>query len=128
MQGAIGATGWALDDRGISVVQLWRDRVNGDPPPVEYICAPDEGHGFRRPVNNMSLMAAAEAFLAKHVGGRVQEGGTPEVVARIKEITVDPKTVVLAAKVDAASVLAPKPVADLAAGTTSYAGAIVAGA
>ena len=69
--------------------------------PVEYILAPDEGHGFARPVNNMALMAAsAEAFLAKHLGGRAQEGGTPEVVARLKEITVDPKTVVLAKKVD----------------------------
>ena len=38
--------------------------------PVEYICAPDEGHGFARPVNNMAMMAASEAFLAKHLGGR----------------------------------------------------------
>ena len=95
--------------------------------PVEYVCAPDEGHGFARPVNNMSLMAAAEAFLSKHVGGRVQEGGTPEVVARRKEITVDPKTVVLTKKVDAGAVAAPKPTTDLVAGTMSYAGTIVAG-
>jgi dienelactone hydrolase len=95
--------------------------------PVEYICAPDEGHGFARPVNNMAAMAASEAFLAKHLGGRFQEGGTPEVVARLKEITVDPKTVVLAKKVDTAAVGAPKPAADLAAGTLSYAGTIAAG-
>jgi dipeptidyl aminopeptidase/acylaminoacyl peptidase len=95
--------------------------------PVEYIMAPDEGHGFARPVNNMAMMAAAEAFLGKHLGGRVQEGGTPEVVTRLKEITVDPKTVVLAKAVDAAAVGAPKPAADLAAGTYSYAGSISAG-
>jgi len=95
--------------------------------PVEYICAPDEGHGFARPVNNMAAMAASEAFLAKHLGGRFQEGGTPEVVARLKEITVDPKTIVLAKKVDAAAVGAPKPVAELVAGTFSYAGTIAAG-
>jgi dipeptidyl aminopeptidase/acylaminoacyl peptidase len=95
--------------------------------PVEYICAPDEGHGFARPVNNMAAMAASEAFLAKHLGGRFQEGGTPEVVARLKEITVDPKTVVLAKKVDTAAVGAPKPAVDLAAGTWAYAGSIVAG-
>jgi len=95
--------------------------------PVEYICAPDEGHGFARPVNNMAAMAASEAFLAKHLGGRFQEGGTTEVVARLKEITVDPKTVVLAKKVDPAAVGAPKPVADLAAGTYAYAGTITAG-
>jgi hypothetical protein len=35
------------------------------------------------------------------LGGRYQEGGTPEEVARLKEITVDPKTVVLAKKIDA---------------------------
>ena len=62
---------------------------------VEYILAPDEGHGFARPVNNMAMFMAAEKFLAAHLGGRYQEGGTPEVVARLKEITVDPKTVVL---------------------------------
>ena len=95
--------------------------------PVEYILAPDEGHGFARPVNNMSMMAATEAFLSKHLGGRFQEGGTPEVVARLKEITVDPKTVVLAKKVDPSAVGAPKPVADLAAGTSSYEGTISAG-
>ena len=47
--------------------------------PVEYIVAPDEGHGFARPVNNMALFAAAEKFLAKHLGGRYQETMTPEV-------------------------------------------------
>ena len=68
--------------------------------PVGYIVAPDEGHGFARPVNNMAMWAASEAFLAKHIGGRFQEGGTPEVVKRLQEITVDPKTVVLAKKKD----------------------------
>ncbi len=96
--------------------------------PVEYLVAPDEGHGFARPVNNMSLFAATEAFFAKYLGGRFQPGGTPEVVARLKEITVDPKTVVLAKKVDAASVIAPKPVSGLVPGTYAYAGAIQAGA
>jgi dipeptidyl aminopeptidase/acylaminoacyl peptidase len=66
--------------------------------PVEYIVAPDEGHGFARPLNNMALYAAAEKFLAKHLGSRYQEGGTPEVMARLKEITVDPNSVTLAKK------------------------------
>jgi hypothetical protein len=34
LQGAIGLTGWALDDVGVSKVELWRSRVNGDPPPA----------------------------------------------------------------------------------------------
>jgi len=63
--------------------------------PVEYIVAPDEGHGFARPVNNMAMLAAAEKFLARHLGGRYQESMKPEVAERLKEITVDPKTVVL---------------------------------
>ncbi|HMJ09106.1 MAG TPA: S9 family peptidase, partial [Pyrinomonadaceae bacterium] len=68
--------------------------------PVEYLVAPDEGHGFARPVNNMAMIAASEKFLAKHLGGRFQESATPEVAKRLVEITVDPKTVVLAVKPD----------------------------
>ena len=63
--------------------------------PVEYLVAPDEGHGFARPVNNMAMYATAEKFLAKHLKGRFQEGMTPEVATRLNEITVDPKTVTL---------------------------------
>jgi dipeptidyl aminopeptidase/acylaminoacyl peptidase len=88
--------------------------------PVEYLLIPDEGHGFARPVNNMASAMATEKFLAKYLGGRYQEGGTPEVVARLKEITVDPKTVVLAKKVDANSVGLPKTAVDLRPGTYKY--------
>jgi dipeptidyl aminopeptidase/acylaminoacyl peptidase len=63
--------------------------------PVEYILAADEGHGFARPVNNMALFMASEKFLSEHLGGRYQQSGTPEVTARLKELTVDPKTVTL---------------------------------
>ena len=66
--------------------------------PVEYIVAPDEGHGFQRPVNSMAMLAAAEKFFAKHLGGRYQESMTPEVAKRLKEITVDVKTVSLVKK------------------------------
>jgi hypothetical protein len=34
VQGAIPVTGWAFDDIGIQTLQLWRDPVNGDPPPA----------------------------------------------------------------------------------------------
>ena len=61
--------------------------------PVEYICAPDEGHGFARPVNNMAYLAASEKFMAKHLGGRYQESMKPDVEKRLKLITVDIKTV-----------------------------------
>lgn len=57
--------------------------------PVEYLCAPDEGHGFQRPVNNMAFIAAAEKFFATYLGGRYQESMTPDVRTRLSEITVD---------------------------------------
>jgi hypothetical protein len=87
--------------------------------PVEYIVAPDEGHGFARPVNNMAALAAAEKFLAKHLGGRYQESMPENVANRLKEITVDPKTVTLTKKV-AVSNEAPKPAGTLKAGTHNY--------
>ena len=88
--------------------------------PVEYIVAPDEGHGFARPVNNMASFAAAEKFLSKHLGGRFQPDMTPEVTARLAELTVDPKTVVLAKKVESAGVGLPAPAAPLPVGTFKY--------
>ena len=63
--------------------------------PVEYINAPDEGHGFARPVNNMAFIAAMEKFLAEHVGGRYQADMPDDVAKRLKEITVDISTVTL---------------------------------
>ena len=96
--------------------------------PVEYIVAPDEGHGFARPVNNMAMFAAAEKFFAKHLNGRHQEDMKPEVSTRLKEITVDPKVVTLTKKVDPASVTTPKPAVDLKAGTSAYNAKIEVGA
>src|SRR5262245_6039718 len=92
--------------------------------PVEYIVAPDEGHGFARPVNNLAMISAAEKFLAKHLNGRHQEGAGAEVAARLKEIAVDVKTVELTKRVEAASVGSPKPAADLRHGKSSYQGKI----
>jgi dipeptidyl aminopeptidase/acylaminoacyl peptidase len=39
----------------------------------EYLLFPDEGHGFARPENRLKFYAAAEKFLAKHLGGRFEE-------------------------------------------------------
>ena len=94
--------------------------------PVEYILAPDEGHGFARPINNLALFAAAEKFLAKHLGGRYQESMTPAISTRLAQLTVDPKTVVVAKKVDVAP-SAPKPAYDLTPGVTTYKGTLEAG-
>ncbi|MDR3718163.1 MAG: prolyl oligopeptidase family serine peptidase [Bryobacteraceae bacterium] len=95
--------------------------------PVSYIVAPDEGHGFARPVNSMAMFAAAEEFLARYLGGRFQADSTPEVAARLKEITVDPKTVVVAKKLDPNSVGAPKPANELKAGLTKFKATILMG-
>jgi dipeptidyl aminopeptidase/acylaminoacyl peptidase len=39
----------------------------------EYIVFADEGHGFAKPENRLKFYAAAEKFLAKHLGGRYEE-------------------------------------------------------
>jgi dipeptidyl aminopeptidase/acylaminoacyl peptidase len=40
--------------------------------PVTYVSFSDEGHGFARPANRLAFYAVAEAFFAKHLGGRYQ--------------------------------------------------------
>jgi dipeptidyl aminopeptidase/acylaminoacyl peptidase len=55
--------------------------------PVTYVVYPDEGHGFSRDENRLSYSAIAEAFFAKHLGGRCEpvgndlEGSSHEVRA-----------------------------------------------
>ncbi len=39
----------------------------------EYILFEDEGHGFAKPENRLEFFAAAEKFLAKHLGGRYEK-------------------------------------------------------
>lgn len=68
--------------------------------PVEYLVAPDEGHGFARPINNLAMVAEMERFMAKYLDARFQESMPAEVAERLKQITVDPATVVLSAAVD----------------------------
>merc|ERR1712087_237745 len=46
--------------------------------PVEYVLYPDEGHGFARPANRIDFNGRAEAFLAKHLGGRAEPFDKPE--------------------------------------------------
>ena len=94
--------------------------------PVEYMVAPDEGHGFARPVNNMAMFASAEKFLAKYLGGRYQESMTSEVSQRLNEINVDVKTVMMPKMVTASAEL-PKPAVDLRPGTFNYKAKIALG-
>lgn len=43
--------------------------------PVTYVEFSDEGHGFKRPENNMAFNAVTEAFLAHVLGGRAEPFG-----------------------------------------------------
>ncbi|NEX92436.1 S9 family peptidase [Caulobacter sp. 17J65-9] len=43
--------------------------------PVTYLMFPDEGHGWRRPENNIAFTAAAENFLQPCLGGRAEPMG-----------------------------------------------------
>ena len=61
--------------------------------PVEYIVAPDEGHGFRGVENRTAMFARVEEFLAQHNGGRYQEGMAEDIAERLEAITVDIETV-----------------------------------
>jgi dipeptidyl aminopeptidase/acylaminoacyl peptidase len=66
-------------------------RDNGKP--VQYLVAPDEGHGFARPINTLAYVTAMEDFFAEYLGGRSQKEVPADVAARLKDITVDPKSV-----------------------------------
>jgi len=70
------------------IVTALRDRGK----PVEYLVAPDEGHGFNAAHNRMAMAAAIEQFLAKYLGGRYQEKVRPEIRKRLAEIRVDVST------------------------------------
>jgi len=47
----------------------------------QYLLFTDEGHGFARPENRLKFYAAAEKFLAEHLGGRYQPPA-PEVKSK----------------------------------------------
>jgi dipeptidyl aminopeptidase/acylaminoacyl peptidase len=66
-------------------------RDNGKP--VEYLVAPDEGHGFARPINNLALVTQMEKFFARYLGGRYQPDVPADIAAQLKVLVVDPKTV-----------------------------------
>ncbi|MGH8613002.1 MAG: S9 family peptidase [Gammaproteobacteria bacterium] len=68
--------------------------------PIEYLVAPDEGHGFAHPLNNLAMAAAAERFLAKHLGGRYRKAMASEVARQLEEITVDMAKVTLVRKLE----------------------------
>ena len=102
--------------------------------PVEYLVAPDEGHGFRSPENRMSLAVAMEKFFAKHLGGRAQKDVPVELAQHLDSITVDVASVKLPGKEEEALLAAartgPLPVPDggkIEPGTFNYSTTIAMG-
>lgn len=65
--------------------------------PVEYLLAPDEGHGFVRPINALAQVTAMEQFFAKYLGGRVQGDVPDDIASQLKLLRVDVATVKMAA-------------------------------
>ncbi len=64
----------ALRDRGIK---------------VKYLLAENEGHGFANADNRMALYRSMETFFGECLGGRIAETASPEIEAKIEELTVD---------------------------------------
>ena len=57
--------------------------------PVQYLLAPDEGHGFAGRENRLAMFAEIERFLAQHLGGRFQEDMAPDVAEKLAALRVD---------------------------------------
>ena len=55
----------------------------------------NEGHGYANEDNRMAMYVAIETFLAKHIGGRYQEGVPKNIADRIAQLQVDINTVSL---------------------------------
>jgi dipeptidyl aminopeptidase/acylaminoacyl peptidase len=62
---------------------------------VEYMVAPDEGHGYSGLENRIAMYAAMEKFLAANLGGRCQQDIREPIQKKLDAIMVDVKTVTL---------------------------------
>lgn len=68
---------------------------------IEYMLAPDEGHGFLNELNRLAMFTAMEKFFFKHLKGRVQENVREEIQDKLNELTVDVSKVEVPKKVEA---------------------------
>lgn len=60
---------------------------------VDYLLAPDEGHGFMKPLNKKAMYAQTEKFLSEILGGRYQEKMEDNVKETLEKLRVDISTV-----------------------------------
>jgi dipeptidyl aminopeptidase/acylaminoacyl peptidase len=96
--------------------------------PVKYLVAPDEGHGFQKPINNLAMFVAVERFFEQHLKGRSQKDVPEDVAKKLDDLTVDPKKVVLAKKLDTTKSAELKPSRPLATGTYNWGATLEFGA
>ncbi len=71
---------------------------------VEYMVAPDEGHGFAGLENRLAMVVAMEQFFAKHLKGRVQVDVRDAIQKKLESITVDINSVTMPQKVETGNV------------------------
>lgn len=57
--------------------------------PVTYLLFPDEGHGVVRPANRLAFFAKAEAFLARHLGGRAEPTGEADLACSSMQVMLE---------------------------------------
>jgi hypothetical protein len=76
---------------------------------VEYMVAPDEGHGYSGLENRLAMYTAMEKFLGKYLSGRSQQDVREAIQKRLDAITVDIKTVALQKSTDTVSAAAEMP-------------------
>jgi hypothetical protein len=67
---------------------------------VEYMLAPDEGHGFLNELNRLAMYTAMEKFFYKHLKGRLQEDVREDIQKKLDELTVDVSKVEAPKKVE----------------------------
>ncbi len=63
--------------------------------PVQYLVAPEEGHGFRKEPNRLAAAVQLERFFGAHLGGRVQTDVAPAVQKRLDVLQQDVEAVTL---------------------------------
>jgi dipeptidyl aminopeptidase/acylaminoacyl peptidase len=73
----------ALRDRGVK---------------VQYLLAPNEGHGFVNPENRLALYRAMELFFRDCLGGRAQETVTAAIEQQIRRLSVNVDTLRVASE------------------------------
>lgn len=62
---------------------------------VEYMCAPDEGHGFAGLENRLAMTTAMEQFFKKYLEERVQEDVREAIQKKLDAITIDINSVTM---------------------------------